>query len=98
VHARKLVVIIAEAALERRLAADAMRLGAHGYTVVDVRGAGARGERSGDWEADRSIQMEIVCEEAVAHAIAEHVRRTYFEHYAVSLFLSEVEVLRPEKF
>ena len=97
-HARKLLVIIAEAVIERQLAADAMELGAHGYTVVDVRGAGTRGERSGEWEAERNIQMEIVCDDSVALAIAEHVRRNYFEHYAVSLFVSDVQVLRPEKY
>ena len=41
-HPRKLLVIIAESALERALVADVKRLGAHGYTVIDVRGGGAR--------------------------------------------------------
>ncbi|MBM3357378.1 MAG: transcriptional regulator [Betaproteobacteria bacterium] len=97
-HSRKLLVIITEAALEERITRDAMRLGAHGYTAVDVRGAGGGGKRAGDWEADRNVQIEIICDDAVAAAIAEHVQRTYFEHYAVSLFVSDVHVLRPEKF
>ncbi len=97
-HARKLLVIIAESALERRLSEDAMRLGAHGYTVMDVRGAGARGNRNGDWEADRTVRLEIICDERVARAIATHVQQAYFPHYAVTLFLSDVEVLRPDKF
>ena len=97
-HSRKLVIIVAESALERRLAEDAMRLGAHGYTVMDVRGAGARGNRSGDWEAERTIQMEIVCDERVSKTIAAHVQQAYFEHFAVTLFVSDVEVLRPDKF
>ena len=97
-HNRKLLVIIAESALERRLAEDAMRLGAHGYTVMDVRGAGSRGQRSGAWEAESTIRMEIVCDDGVARAVSEHVKQTYFDHYAVTLFISDVEVLRPDKF
>ena len=97
-HPRKLLVIIAEAALEAPLAADAERLGAHGYTVCDVRGAGARGARRGDWDADRSIRMEVICESTVAQAIADHVHATYFADYAIALYITDCAVLRPEKF
>lgn len=97
-HPRKLLIVIAEAALERQLVADVKRLGAHGYTVIDVRGGGARGDRGADWDADRSIQMEVICDDAVAEAIAEHIHLTYFDDYAVTVFITEVGVLRPAKF
>ena len=97
-HPRKLLIVIAEAALERQLVADVKRLGAHGYTVIDVRGGGARGDRNADWDADRSIQMEVICDDAVAEAIAEHIHLTYFDDYAVSVFITEVGVLRSAKF
>ena len=96
-HPRKLLIVIAEAALERQLVADVKRLGAHGYTVIDVRGGGARGDRNADWDADRSIQMEVICDDAVAEAIAEHIHLTYFDDYAVTVFITEVGVLRPAK-
>ena len=72
-HPRTLLVIIAEAALEKSLARDVRRLGAHGYTVYDVRGAGHSGIREGSWEADRSIEMKVICEAEVADRIAAHV-------------------------
>jgi len=97
-HSKKLLVVIAEAALERQLVADVKRLGAHGYTVIDVRGGGARGDRGADWDADRSIQMEVICDDAVAAGIAGHIHRSYFADYAVTVFTAEVGVLRPEKF
>lgn len=97
-YPKKLLVIISEAALERPLVADVKRLGAHGYTVIDVRGGGAGGDRGADWDADRSIQMEVVCDDVVAEKIADHVHRTYFEDYAVTVFITDVGVLRPEKF
>lgn len=97
-HARKLLIIIAEAALERALVADVQRLGAQGYTVHDVRGSGRGGKRAGDWEADRSIEFKVIATAPVAEEIARHVVETYAPHYAVTLFIAEGSVLRPEKF
>lgn len=97
-HPCKLVVIIAEAALENALATDVMRLGAHGYTVCDVRGQGSHGPRRGNWGADQSIQMEILCDAATSLAITKHVEEVYFKNYAMVVFVSDVGVLRPQKF
>jgi hypothetical protein len=98
VHARKLLVIITEAALEKALTGDVLRLGALGYTVHDVRGGGSGGERAGDWDAERNIEMKVIATAPVAEAISRHVLDTYCPHYGVSLFLADVTVLRPEKF
>lgn len=93
-----MLVVIAESALEKSLAADCKRLGAQGYTVFDVRGSGARGERGADWDADRSIQMQVICDETVAATIAAHIYEQYFSDYAVTVFTVDVGVLRPQKF
>jgi nitrogen regulatory protein P-II 2 len=92
------VVILAEGTLERLLTADVQRLGAHGYNITDVRGAGSGGAREGAWDADRTIRMEVVCDAAVADAIAEHVLGTYAPHYGVTVYLADVAVFRPQKF
>jgi len=97
-HARKLLVIITESALEKELTEAVLRLGAQGYTIYDVRGGGRRGERAGDWDGDRNIEMKVIATEAVASAISRHVLATYCPHYSVSMFLADVTVLRPEKF
>lgn len=97
-HPKKLLVIISEAALEKDLVRDARSFGANGYTLVDVRGGGAGGEREASWEADRSIEMKIICDAAVAEKLAQHVLAQYAPHYAVTLFTSDVGVFRPQKF
>lgn len=97
-HPCKLVVIIAEEALEGPLEKDVMTLGAHGYTVSDVRGHGSHGDRQGIWDADRSIRMEILCDAATALAITSHVEEKYFRHYAMVAYVADVGVLRPQKF
>ena len=97
-HRRKVLVILAEGSLERMLTADVQRLGAHGYNITDVRGAGASGAREGAWDAERTIRMEIVCDAGVADAIAEHVLGAYAANYGLTVYLADVEVFRPQKF
>jgi nitrogen regulatory protein P-II 2 len=97
-HARRLLVLITEGALERSLVKDIRAFGALGYTIHDVRGAGRHGERPGDWEADRSIEIKVICDPAVAERLAEHVLQTYSEDYSLSLYLADVAVFRKEKY
>lgn len=97
-HIRKLLTVVTEAALESYLVRDLERLGAGGYTVTSARGKGSRGVRNAGWETDANIRVEVVCEEQVARRIASHLQKNYYDDYAMVLLLSDVEVLRPEKF
>jgi len=97
-HPRMLLVMIAEATLERWLVEDVTRLGAQGYTVSDVRGGGHSGVREGAWEADRTIRMEVVCDARVADEIGEHVLKKYASNYGLTIYFTPVHVLRPNKF
>lgn len=94
----KLVTIVTESVLEHSLLEDIERLGARGYTITNARGKGHRGVRDAGWSSDSNIRVEIVCESPVADGIAEHLTETYYEDYAMMLFLSDVQVLRPKKF
>jgi nitrogen regulatory protein P-II 2 len=73
-------------------------MGAHGHTVHDVRGAGAAGPRDGDWEADRTIEMKVLCSPDVADRIGESVLATYGVHYGLTLFFQDAWVLRDHKY
>lgn len=95
---RKLLTVVAEEALERRVVEDLREAGVGGYTIVPARGAGARGERPADWEQSRSIKVEVVCDEATAIALAQQLHDRYFADYAIVVWLEDVQVLRPDKF
>jgi hypothetical protein len=97
-HAKKLLVIFAEAALEKPLMRDAIQLGAQGCSVAEVHGQGHSGLREGAWEADRTIEMKIICDAVVADRIAEHVMTQYAQHYSVSIYFADVQVLRPQRY
>ncbi len=98
VEHRKLVTIVTEAALEQALVGEIQSLGATGYTITDARGKGGRGVRNATWTPSANIRIEVVCQEAIADAIAAMLRSRYYDNYAMILFISDVAVLRPEKF
>lgn len=97
-HPKILLVIVAEAVLERNLVRDARELGAQGWTLSEVHGAAPEGVREGAWEADRTIEMKVICDAAVADAIADRVLASYAPHYSVAMYFSTVEVLRLDRF
>ncbi len=97
-HPKTLLVIVAEAVLEKNLVRDARQHGAQGWTVSEVHGAGREGVREGAWEADRTIELKVICDESVADAIAAQVLTQYAPHYSVAMYFSTVQVLRPERF
>lgn len=97
-HPKSLLVIVAEAVIERTLLHDARTRGVQTWTVSDVRGGSREGEREGAWEADRTVEIKLVCDPAVAETIAEHVLQKYAPHYPVALYLMPVAVFRPERY
>jgi len=97
-HPKTLLVIVAEAVLEKNLVRDAREHGAQGWTVTEVRSAQLEGLREGTWEADRTIELRLICDGGVADTIAAHVLAAYAPHYGVALYFGEVSVLRPERY
>jgi hypothetical protein len=97
-HMRTLLTVICEAALEKKLVTDLQTLGAPGWTISDARGRGGRGVRSAGWDTEGNIRLEIICARDIAERIAEHLQVRYYANFAMVCYLSQVEVLRPEKF
>lgn len=97
-QSRKLVTIITEAVIEKELLQELAQLGVSGYTITDARGKGHRGVRNTAWEHGANIRLEVVCDDRLAKAIADHLKERYYENYAMIVFITDVEVLRPDKF
>lgn len=94
----RLITIFTETALESQLIKCINRLGAPGYTITNARGKGSHGLRDASWEANSNIRMEIICSEKVANDITKALYETYYDDYAMVIFSSNVDVMRPEKF
>ena len=94
----KLLTIVTEAALENEVTEALERLGASGYTIVNARGKGSRGIRDAGWSTSSNIRVEVICDAILAEKIAEHMQEHYYRDYAMVLYVSDVGIMRPEKF
>jgi hypothetical protein len=95
---RKLLTVITEAALESLLIKDIERLGVKGYTITDARGQGNRGVRNAAWDANGNIRIEVISDTGTVDTLADFLRDNYYDNYAMVLFKTDIEVIRPEKF
>jgi len=94
---RTLVTLVAESGLENRLTALAVAAGAKGYTVSGAHGQGPKRGGAADISGG-NVRIEIVATRDVAEEILRGLEKDYFPHYAVSCWLSEVEVIREDRY
>jgi nitrogen regulatory protein P-II 2 len=95
--ARKLLTIVAESGLENRLITTLNSAGAKGYTVSTAHGQGPRDQRAGDISGG-NIRIESVVQSEVLDRIIAALEADYFPHYAVSSWISDVDVIRDERY
>ncbi len=69
-----------------------------GYTTYEVDGNGARGLRGQGLKTEKNVKVEVIMREEKLQDIVEEISRTLFANYAIVLYVSDVGVLRPEKF
>lgn len=95
---KKLLTIYTESALESSLISDIEQIGATGYTITNARGKGSSGIRAASWEPNSNIRIEIICDQTTVEKLSHHFQKKYYDNYAMVMSISDVEVLRPEKF
>ena len=69
-----------------------------GYTTYEVDGDGAKGLRGQGFKNEKNVKIEVILKEDKLQDIVEELTRTLFPDYAIILYVSDVGVLRPEKF
>jgi nitrogen regulatory protein PII len=94
----KLLTIISEALAREAVVRLLREAGAHGYTLSQVEGVGARGERTGEIEELANIKVEAVVPPAVCDQLLERLRNEFFPHYAMIAYEADVRVVRSGKF
>lgn len=96
-HVLTLLTIVAESLLKERLIHEIRHSGAKGFTIVDAAGEGSRQRRVGEILGD-NIKIEVIVKRELAMQILEVLQRDFFPRYAVIAYLSEVEVVREQKY
>lgn len=56
------------------------------------------GDRDGLWPPSANIHIEVLCEESALDAVLILLEQQYFKSYCLVVFVSEVSVLRADRF
>jgi len=93
----KLVTIVTEGLLKEKVIALLKRHACTGFTISRTDGEGSRGVRASDWEGP-NLKIETIVSVETGEAIVEDLAETYFDDYSLVAWLTDVQVLRGEKF
>lgn len=97
-HPMKLINIVANVALEERLSAIAESHAASGYTVLDARGAGSAGLQTGALAGGSNILFMLIVPASRLEEVMADVARLMKRGHHLAAFITDTQVLRPEKF
>ena len=69
-----------------------------GYTLYEVSGSGAKGIRGQGFQNEKNVKIEVILQEEKLSDILEEIARTLFSDYAIITYVSDIGVIRMEKF
>ena len=92
---KMMMTIITEQNLEKAIIHDLEDLGVKGYTIIEAKGKGGSGIKSGAWMNDTNIQIELILDNELATKIYNFISDTKkYDNYSMMVYLSEVKVLK----
>jgi nitrogen regulatory protein PII len=97
-YPQKLLTIITLEVLEERLVEIVRKNGASGYTIVKASGAGSSGKVSGELDVDTNIKFHVIVSQGRMSAMLDDAEELLREGHHLTVFVSDVAVLTPEKF
>ena len=69
-----------------------------GYTFYEVGGNGSKGIRGQGFQSEKNVKIEVILQEAKLSDVLEEIARTLFSDYTIITYVSDVGVVRAEKF
>ena len=69
-----------------------------GYTSYEVEGNGEKGLRGQGIQAEKNIKIEVIVRGEKLSDVIEDISRTLFPDFTIILYVSDVGVVRTEKF
>ena len=69
-----------------------------GYTSYEVDGNGEKGLRGQGIQSEKNVKVEVIMREEKFSAVIEDISRTLFPDFTIILYVSDVGVVRTEKF
>jgi len=98
-YPEKLLTIITIDSIEESLLCSFRTYGVSGYTILRARGAGSSGVQDDISGFDSTnIMVKVVIPPERLEKLLESLNRKIQKGYHLTVFVSDVEVMRPEKF
>lgn len=94
----KLLTVTCEILAQKNVLALLDRHKVSGYTTYEVEGNGEKGIRGQGLKNEKNVKIETVLSEEKLHGVVEEIARTMFSDFAIIVYVSDIHVLRTEKF
>ena len=94
----KLLTVICEILAQKNILDILAKHKISGYTTFEVEGNGSRGLRGQGLKNEKNVKVEVIMQEDKIQDVTEEIARTLFTNFAIVLYVSDVGVLRTEKF
>ena len=97
-YPEKLLNIITIESMEESILCSFRTYGVSGYTIMRVRGAGSSGIQADISGFDSNILVKVIMPEERLDPLRESLQRKLQKGYHLTVYVSDIEVMRPEKF
>jgi nitrogen regulatory protein PII len=94
----KLLTITCEILAQKNIIEILKKHEISGYTIYEVDGNGSRGLRGQGLKNEKNVKVEVIMQEGKLQDVVEEISRTLFANFALVLYVSDVGVIRTEKF
>ena len=94
----KLLTIICEILAQKNIINLLKKHEITSYTTYEVGGSGTRGIRGQGLRNEKNVKVEVIMREEKLSDVVEEISRTLFANFAIVLYVSDVGIVRPEKF
>lgn len=97
-YPEKLLSIITNYTMEERLVNMFRKYGVSGFTILPARGEGSSGLPSDMTGFDANILVKVIVPAERMDALLESIERKLRKGYHLTVFITDVQVITPEKF
>lgn len=94
----KLLTITCEILAQKNIIEILNKHEINAYTTYEVDGNGARGIRGQGFKNEKNVKVEVILREEKLQDVVEEISRTMFANFAIIVYVSDVSVVRTEKF
>lgn len=94
----KLLTITCEILAQKNIKEILAKHKVTGYTTYDASGSGEKGQRGQGLQDEKNIKIEAIMTKYTLERVVEEIARTLFSDFTIIVYVSDVQVVRTEKF